>query len=123
MGLIHADIELTNGADASLFRKGIIAHEEIKRTSVIVIVRDGYHPLTINENIQLQLQVPAAGKKSVQFADGSIVDCDVVAPIELRHKDHTTTTSAIVLPADSQPGIGATLLDDSPVRLPFKLVE
>jgi hypothetical protein len=40
-------------------------------------------------------------KRKAQMADGSIKECEVVGPIELKFKNRRTLTHAMVLPGDS----------------------
>ena len=71
--------------------------------------------LCINENIQEQLQLPFLEKRKAQLANGHIVEYDVVGPIDLRFKNRRCTTSAIVLPGDNEPLLGAIPMEDMDV--------
>jgi clan AA aspartic protease len=119
MGLTYAEIILINGEDIGLARRHIIGEDEIKKMNVTMLVDTGAINLCINENIQEQLQLPVVEKRKVQNADSSIIECDVVAPVELRFKNRQTTCRAIVLPGDSEPLLGAIPLEDMPVPLPY----
>ncbi len=126
MGLIYAEIELINGDDLALVRRNIIGEDEVKRMRVNALVSSGSYMLCINENIQEQLQLAVVEKRKAQLANGSIVECEVVGPIELRFKNRQTTCRAIVLPGDSEPQLPQLILshfEDRSVRLPYlKLV-
>ncbi len=115
MGLVYADIELINGDDLALVRRNIIGEEEIKRMRVNALVDTGSYMLCINENIQEQLQLPIVEKRKGQLADGSIVEYDVVAPVEIKFKNRRSSVSAMVLPGDSEPLLGAIPLEDMDV--------
>jgi clan AA aspartic protease len=117
MGLIYAEIELINGEDLVLARKNIIEKEEIKKMWVNVLVDTGSYMLAINENIQEQLQLPVVEKKKAQLANGHIIECDVVAPIEIRFKNRRSNCSAMVLPGDSEPLLGAIPMEDMDVLI------
>jgi clan AA aspartic protease len=117
MGLVYADIELINGEDIVLARRGIIEADEIKRMRINALVDTGSYMLAINENIQEQLQLPIVEKRKAQLANGHIVEYDVVAPIEIRFKNRRSTCSAMVLPADSEPLLGAISLEDMDVLI------
>jgi clan AA aspartic protease len=119
MGLVYAEIELINGEDLALQRKNIIGEDEIKRMTVSALVDTGSYMLCINENIQEQLQLPVVEKRKAQLANGEIVQCDVVAPVELRFKNRATTCRAMVLPGDNEVLLGAIPLEDMPARLPY----
>ena len=96
MGLVYADIELINGDDLALARRNVIGQEEIKRMSVSALVDTGAYMLCINENIQEQLQLPVVEQRKAQMADGSIVEYNVVAPVEIKFKNRRSTCSAMV---------------------------
>lgn len=117
MGLVYAEIELINGDDLALARRGIIAVDEVKRMKVSALVDSGSYMLAINENIQEQLQLPVVEKRKAQLANGEIVECEVVAPVELRFKNRQTTCRAIVLPGDAEPLLGAIPLEDMDVLI------
>jgi clan AA aspartic protease len=73
--------------------------------------------LCINENIQEQLQFPVVDKRKAQLANNEIVECDVVAPVELRFKNRSTTCRAMVLPGNSEVLLGAIPLEDMDVLI------
>lgn len=117
MGLIYAEIELINGGDLELARRKFIGEEEIKRMTITALVDTGSYMLAINENIQAQLQLPVVEKRKAQMANGHVLDCDVVAPVEIRFKNRRSTCSAIVLPGDAEPLLGAIPLEDMDVLI------
>lgn len=117
MGLIYAEIELINGEDIALARRYVIGDEEVKRMRVSALVDTGSYMLAINENIQEQLQLPVVEKRKAQLATGEIVQCDVVAPVELRFKNRATTCRAMVLPGDSEVLLGSIPLEDMDVLI------
>ncbi len=117
MGLVYAEIELINGDDLAFVRRHIIGEDEVKRMWVNALVDTGSYMLAINENIQEQLQLPIVEKRKAQLANGHIVECDVVAPVEVRFKNRQTTCRAMVLPGDSEPLLGAIPLEDMDVLI------
>ena len=117
MGLVYAEIEIINGEDIALARRHIIGQDEIKRIWVTALVDTGSYMLAINENIQEQLQLPVVEKRKAQMADGSIVTCDVVAPVEIKFKNRRCSCSAMVLPGDSEVLLGAIPLKDMDVLI------
>ena len=112
MGLIYADIELINPFDMELARRHYIGSEEIKRMHINILVDTGSYMLAINENIQQILQLPVIDKRKARMADDSVLMCDVVGPVELRFKNRTAICSAMVLPDDSEPLLGAIPLEE-----------
>ncbi len=117
--MVFADIELINGEDLVMARKNIIGEEEIRRFPLNILVDSGAHQLVLNENIQQQLQLLVLGKKKAQMADGRIIECDIVGPVELRFKNRETTCRAIILPGDVEPLLGVILMEDMPARIPY----
>lgn len=117
MGLVYAEIELINGDDLALQRRFIIGEEEVKRMKVTALVDTGSYMLCINENIQEQLQLPVVEKRKAQLANGEIVECDVVAPLEVKFKNRRTSVNAMVLPGDSEVLLGAIPLEDMDVLI------
>ncbi len=117
MGHIYADVELINGEDLLLSKRHIIGEEEVKRMSVRILVDTGAYMLTINENIQQQLQLPFLEKRKAILADGRILECDVVWPIELRFKNRKVICSAMVLAGDSEPLLGVIPMEEMDVLI------
>ncbi len=117
MGLVYADIELINAEDLGLARRNIIGEDEIKRYPLNILVDTGSYMLAINETIQEQLQLPVMEKKKAQLANGHVVECDVVSPVELRFKNRRTVCSAMVLPGDCEPLLGAIPLEEMDVLI------
>ncbi len=117
MGLVYAEIELINGDDLAFVRRNIIGEDEVKRMWITALVDTGSYMLAINENIQEQLQLHVVEKRKAQLANGHIVECEVVAPVEVRFKNRQTTCRAMVLPGDSEPLLGAIPLEDMDVLI------
>src|SRR5882724_1670739 len=107
MGLIYAEIELINGGDVEMVRRGYMDKDEIKRINVSALVDTGAIMMVINENIQEYLQLPVVGKQRAELADGSIVECDIVSALELQFKNRATICRALVVPGNSEPLLGA----------------
>lgn len=112
MGLIYAEIELINGVDFFSTKKHEIGEEELRRITVTMLVDTGSYMLMINENIQEVLQLPVVERRRGVLANGQVVVCDVVSPVELRFKNRRTTCQAMVMPGDAEPLLGAIPLED-----------
>jgi clan AA aspartic protease len=115
MGLVYADIEIINGGDLEMARRNIIGDDEIKRMPLNILVDTGSYYLCINETIQEQLDLQVKEKRKGQLADGSVVEYDVVGPIELKFKNRRCNVDAMVLPGDSEPLLGAIPMEDMDV--------
>ena len=110
MGLVRANIQLINCDDQAAKRLGLIEADEIRQITVNVLVDIGAEMLCINQYMQDQLQLPLIETDTVQLADGSLLRCDVVGPVQIRFLNRQTITEALVLPKDSDPLLGAIAL-------------
>ena len=108
MGYVYADIELTNEDHLALHRHGKLPENEIKRVTCTALVDSGAWDLVLNEEIQQQLQLPLVGKELVKLADETLLEVDVVGPVQVRFEDRTTLVGhAVVMPATSEVLLGA----------------
>jgi len=110
MGMVYADVELINGLDEGNARRHIIGEDEIRRFPVNILVDSGSYMLAKTEEIQEYLQLPVIDSKKAQTADNRIIDCNVVAPIVLLFENRRFTSSAMVLPGNSEPLLGELYL-------------
>src|SRR5580765_1095015 len=112
MGVIYAEIELVNGEDLVLARRNFIGKDEIKHMTVNMLVDTGSVYMCINETIQEQLELKSIEKRKGQLANGSVVEYDVVGPIEVRFKNRRCVVDAMVIPGDNELLLGAIPLED-----------
>ena len=112
MGLIYVEIDLINLIDKENARRGILDPDEVKKIGVSALVDTGALNMTINENIQEYLQLPVIGKRHSQLANGKVLEHDVVGGLEVRYKNHTSHCTAVVMPGDSEPLLGAIPMED-----------
>ena len=110
MGYVYADIQLTNEDDQAFKRRGW-AYTEVRRVTTRALVDSGAYDLIINKEIQEQLQLPVLGRRSVSLADETIVEVDIVGPVEVRFEDRTTTVRALLLPDAQEVLLGAIPLE------------
>jgi len=115
MRLVYAAIQLINAEDVMLANKHIIGKEEIKQLQVNMLVDTGAFMMAINEDIQAQLQLPYKQKRKAQLAAGSVVEYDVVGPIEVRFKNRQATCNAFVLKGNAEPLLGAIPMEEMDV--------
>ena len=106
MGTVHAEIELINGMDMANARTFKIGEEEIRRITVTMLVDTGAFEMAINENIQSYLELPFIESRVFQLADGKLMRCDIVGPVEVKFSNRSTTCRALVLPGDCEPLLG-----------------
>lgn len=107
MGLAYADIELVNGEDLVLMRRGTIRETDVRRMHVRALVDSGAYMLGINEEIEAQLMLPVLRRAAARLTDDSVVDLDVVGPLEVRFENRSASVDAIVLPGSSQALLGS----------------
>lgn len=118
MGLVYADVKLTNGADLLEAKKHVIGEEEVRNMHVNVMVDSGSLMLAINENIQEYLQLPVLEqRKRAVMADGTRIECAVAGPVEVRFGNRVANCYAIVLPGDSEPLLGAIPMEEMDVMI------
>jgi clan AA aspartic protease len=115
MGVVYADIELTNTEDIGLARRHHIGDEEVKRMRLSMLVDSGAYMMAINETIQSQLQFGFVEKRKVQLASGQVVEYDVVGPIDVRFANRRAVCSAFVLPGNSESLLGAIPMEEMDV--------
>ena len=124
MGLVYADIEIINSDDLALAGRSILNKDEVKKMLVNMLVDSGAYMMAINETIQEQLQLPYKEKRKSIMADGSVVEHDVVGPIEVRFKNRTAVCNAVVLQGDNEPLLGAIPMEEMPAcRIPSSMLE
>ncbi len=117
MGLVYADIELTNTTDVELAKRSFIGMEEIKSIKLTMLVDSGAYMMAINDTIQSQLELPFIEKRKVQVADGRVVEYDVVGPVNVKFANRKATCNAFVLPGDSEPLLGAIPIEEMDVLI------
>lgn len=111
MGLVYSEVKLINAGDREMVRRCMMDEDEIRHISIRVLVDSGAWMLAINENIQEILQLPFERKETGYTADGRKVECDVVGPIRVEWRNRGCNCSAMVLPGDSEPLLGAIPLE------------
>ena len=123
MGLVHADIKLINGNDLALLDAGYLKSEEVRELEVRALVDSGAYMLAINEIIKTQMGLKVVEKRPAELADGTVIDLEVVGPVEVRFKNRQTTVRAMVLPGDAEVLLGAIPMEDMDVLIDPKKQE
>ena len=111
MGYVYADIELTNEDDVALNRGGHLPEDQIKKVTTRALVDSGAYDLIINQEVQEQLKLRVRGKRLIKLADETVVEVDIVGPVEVRFEDRTTSVRALVLPDTEEVLLGAIPLE------------
>ena len=111
MGYVYAEIQLTNEDDLAFQRRGWAAENEIRRVTTKALVDSAAYDLIINQETQERLQLPVLGKRFVKLADESVLEVDVVGPVEVRFETRATTVRAVILPDTEEVLLGAIPLE------------
>ncbi len=117
MGLVYADIQLTNADDMALARRKLLDPSKVRSMTVKANVDSGAYMLCLNEHVATQMELPVLGKQSAQMADGSVCELEVVGPVEVRFENRYTHCNALVLPGDNQVLLGAVPMEDMDVLI------
>jgi len=111
MGYVYADIELTNEEDLTLNRHGYLPDNEIKKITSRALVDSGAYDLILNQEVQDKLKLPILGKRPIKLADESVIEVDIVGPVQVRFETRATTVRALVLPDTEEVLLGAIPLE------------
>lgn len=111
MGYVRAEIELTNEEDIALNRRGYLPDDEVKSVTTRALVDSGAYDLIINQEIQDRLRLPVLGTRPVRLADETVIEVDIVGPVEVRFETRATTVRALVLPDTEEVLLGAIPLE------------
>jgi len=117
MGLVYAEIDLLNGGDVYLQRKKLLDEKDVKQVRVNALVDSGVYMLSINETVRAQLDLPFIQKQFGTLADETLIEVDVVGPVEVHFENRSTTVRAIVLPGDAEILLGAIPMEDMDVLI------
>ncbi len=97
MGLVYAELLLTNAEDIGVSRRGYISENEVRKIKVNCMADSGAYMLVIPEHVKIQLGLEQTDQREVELADGKIQRCEVVGPIELRFANRKAVSNAIVM--------------------------
>nr|VFK15878.1 MAG: clan AA aspartic protease, AF_0612 family [Candidatus Kentron sp. LPFa] len=117
MGLIYADIELFNADDKALARRGYLPEAEVKRLNIRALVDSGAYMLSINDETKTQLDLAILDKQTVELADGSLQEVEIVGPVDIRFENRWTTARAVVLPFSTDILLGSIPMEDMDVLI------
>ena len=111
MGLVYADVEITNLADETLCEEGYLTIDKVRKMSVKIMADSGAIRLTINEEIRSKLGLRKRNAMDVLLADGTKRTLEVAGPVKIRFKDRDCITDAFVLPNNEEPLLGAVPME------------
>ena len=115
MGLVYAEIELLNSRDVDNFEEGSLREPQIRRMNVRMNVDFGAIMLAINENIRAQLGLRVVDTRPCLLANGPYDELPVVRNVMVRFANRECVVSALVLPGDTEPLLGAIPMEEMDV--------
>jgi clan AA aspartic protease len=107
MGLVYADIQLSNADDFALSRRNIISKTEIRSMAVNMLADSGAYMMAINEVVKSQLGLEVLETTTAELADGSTIKIDIVGPIEVKFENRRCTVDAMLLKGETECLLGA----------------
>lgn len=112
MGAVYADIELTNRDDLALVRAGAREPTAVRRETVRALADSGATVLVIPESVASRLGLATVGRRLVAIADGTVKECDLVGPVEIRFGNRNSISTAIAMPGDVQVLLGQVQMEE-----------
>lgn len=112
MGAVHADIELVNYADQIRVQDGTRATENVRRKTVRALADSGATVLVIPDSLRNELGLGTIGKRLVGVADGSVKECDLVGPVEVRFEGRNTVGNAVAMPEVQEILLGSVQMEE-----------
>lgn len=112
MGSVHAEIELVNYADRILQEAGLREAAEVRSKTVTVLADSGATVLVIPESLRRELGLGKIGARLVGVADGSVIECDLVGPVEVRFQDRNTVGNAVAMPGGQDILLGQVQMEE-----------
>ncbi|MEM9008683.1 MAG: retroviral-like aspartic protease family protein [Cyanobacteria bacterium P01_F01_bin.86] len=116
-GITYAEIELVRVADQVLVQEGYLAQDQIRRVQVTALVDSGSSMLVVPRSLANLLSLRELDKVQTELADGSIMQADVVGPVEVRFQNRKTVVGAVVVEAETEVLLGAVPMQGMDVML------
>jgi clan AA aspartic protease len=98
MGITYAEVELVSVEDLFLLRRNHISDDQVKRLKVLALVDSGASMMAVTESLKRLLDLPKVDDMQAELGDGSIVQLEVVGPVEVRFQNRRTIVNAMVVP-------------------------
>ena len=117
MGIVYADITLTNPVDEGMAERGLLPSEKVRKMEVKALVDSGAITLVISDAIANQLDLRAKDRVDVELADGTHTKCDLVGPVDIRFKNRSTSCRALVIPGATEVLLGTIPLEGMDVMI------
>jgi len=112
MGQVFTDITLKNAGDLMLSEHGYKQEQEIRQTSVNILVDTGAGTLVITEALQQELGLKARKEKTVRMANNAPVNVQEADPVEVHWKNRSMVCRPWVIPGAQNALLGLIPLED-----------
>jgi clan AA aspartic protease len=120
MGLPYANIELIRTTDLGLLEDGYISPEQVRKMSVRALVDSRALTLAINEKIKKDLRLKTLEYCTATLADGSVIETEMVGPVDIHFENRSTTVRALVMPEEAEVLLGAIPIEGMDVIIDLK---
>ena len=112
MGQVFTDITIKNAGDVTLTEHGYKQEQEIRQTTVSILVDTGAGTLVITEAIQQELGLNTRAEKPVRMANNASVNVKEADPVEVHWKNRSMVCRPWVIPGAQKPLLGLIPLED-----------
>jgi clan AA aspartic protease len=112
MGQVFTDITLRNAGDVILAEHGYKQEEEIRQTTVNILVDTGAGTLVITEAMQQELGLNTRTEKPVRMANNMSVNVKEADPVEVHWKNRSMVCRPWVIPGAQKALLGLIPLED-----------
>lgn len=116
MGLIHADITLTNESDLALSAAGQ-APARVRRERVRCLVDTGALHLVLTTDVQELLELPTVRTIRATMADGHRSEVSLAGPVRVDFENRTTSCLAMIMPGAGECLLGAIPMEGMDVMI------
>jgi clan AA aspartic protease len=97
MGIVHADIELSNAMDRALLRRNQLTEQEVRKINVKALVDSGAYMMVVPDKVRLQLGLEIIGYELTELANGQQEKVAIAEPIEVRFENCKATVDVLVV--------------------------
>ena len=112
MGQVFTEITLKNAGDVTLTEHGYRQEQEIRQTTVNILVDTGAGTLVITEALQQELGLKSRKEKSVRMANNDKVSIQETDPVEVHWKNRSMVCRSWVIPGAQKALLGLIPLED-----------
>jgi len=112
MGQVFTEITLKNAGDITLTEHGYKQEQDIRQTTVNILVDTGAGTLVITEALQQELGLKTRREKTVHTANNASVSVQEADPVEVHWKNRSMICRPWVVPGAQQALLGLIPLED-----------